>query len=263
MVVEGLRGWYESRMNRIETTFGVSRVLLPVIHPISREEALRSVRVAHDAGVKGVFLIDQGMSTNEVLALIVTVREQFPSLWVGVNLLGCPPPEALRRALDACGGRIDGIWSDDASIAEGAAAQPEAQAFIDARRKLGWAGLYFGGVAFKYRRAVAPERLHDAAVAAAPFMDVVCTSGPGTGQQADVAKIVALAGAMGPEHALALASGVTDANVESYLPYVAAFLVGTGIEKRFGVLDAEKVAALQARIAYHARSSELAGSQAP
>jgi predicted TIM-barrel enzyme len=235
-------------MNRIQAVFGVPHVLLPVIHPIGREEALRSVGVAHDAGVKGVFLINQGMSTDAVLALVMTVRERFPSLWVGLNLLGCTPGEALRRALDGCGGRIDGIWSDDATIDEGAATQPKAQAFVDARRELRWEGLYFGGVAFKYQRAVAPERLREAAVAAGPFMDVVCTSGPGTGQQADVAKIVALAGAMGPEHALALASGVTEANVESYLPHVAAFLVGTGIEERFGVLDPEKVAALQARM---------------
>jgi len=36
---------------------------------------------------------------------------------------------------------------------------------------------------------------------------------------------------------IALASGVTAENVGDYLPYVDAFLVGTGIEARLGVLD--------------------------
>ncbi|MEO7729932.1 MAG: hypothetical protein ABIY55_03095 [Kofleriaceae bacterium] len=50
--------------------------------------------------------------------------------------------------------------------------------------------------------------------------------------------------AIGPEGAIALASGITPENVGTYLPYVDAFLVGTGIEARFGVLDRDKLAAL-------------------
>jgi len=56
-------------MNRIEQVFGVPRVLLPVVHPVGRREALASVEVAAAAGVRGVFLIDQGMSEPEVLEL--------------------------------------------------------------------------------------------------------------------------------------------------------------------------------------------------
>jgi hypothetical protein len=37
---------------------------------------------------------------------------------------------------------------------------------------------------------------------------------------------------------------VTAENVHEYLPYVNAFLVGTGIEARLGVIDAVKVDAL-------------------
>jgi phosphoribosylanthranilate isomerase len=44
--------------------------------------------------------------------------------------------------------------------------------------------------------------------------------------------------------ALALASGVTAENVGTYVPYVQAFLVGTGIEASFGVIDAARVTAL-------------------
>ena len=48
---------------------------------------------------------------------------------------------------------------------------------------------------------------------------------------ADVEKVRTLRAGLG-DHAMALASGVTPENVRIYLPYVQAFLVGTGIEQR-------------------------------
>ncbi len=238
-------------MNRIEEMFGVSRVLLPVIHPVARDMAMESVRVASGAGVKGVFVINQGMGTEEVLRLVMEVRDRLPGLWVGVNLLGLATADTLARGLTGCAGRLDGIWSDNAHVDEDAAEQPAARAFVDARRAQGWNGLYFGGVAFKYQREVPADKLGRAAAAALPFVDVVCTSGPGTGQAADVDKVMAMRAGM-PAGALALASGVTDDNVAAYLPYVDAFLVGTGIERELGVLDPPRVERLQKIIAAHA-----------
>lgn len=241
-------------MSRIQDVFGVPRVLLPVIHPVGWDEALRSVAIAHDAGIKGVFLIDQGMSPDRVLELVLAVRSRFPSLWVGVNLLAYSPAKGLGRALDACEGRIDGIWGDNAGVDEHSESQTAAQQFLDARRERAWSGLYFGGVAFKYQRTVRQEDVGAAALLAQRFVDVVCTSGPGTGKAADVEKVEAMRAAVGAGGALALASGVTSENVSTYLPYVDAFLVGTGIEQEFGVLDAQRVAALQAAISkYSAR----------
>jgi predicted TIM-barrel enzyme len=188
------------------------------------------------------------MGVDEVLGLVNEVRARHPGLWVGVNLLGYTPEQALRRGLSACGGRLDGIWADDARIDEDADSQQEAQAFVAARRQLGWTGLYFGGVAFKYQREVPAAKLGRAAAIAADYMDVVCTSGPGTGQEAQVDKLAAMREGMGAA-ALALASGVTAENVGRFLPHVDAFLVGTGIERRFGVLDPDRVGELQRSIA--------------
>jgi predicted TIM-barrel enzyme len=240
-------------MNRVAEVFGVSRVLLPVVHPIGRAEALASVEVAVAAGVKGVFLINQGMSDEKVLALINEVRGLYPRLWVGLNLLGSSPEETLRRGLAACAGRLDGIWTDDADIHEDRESQPRAQRFVAARQQLGWTGLLFGGVAFKYQREVPADKLGRAAAVAAGYMDVVCTSGPGTGQEAQVEKVAALRAGLGSTGALALASGVTAHNVGRFLPHVDAFLVGTGIEQKFGVLDPDKVVTLQRLIAAAAR----------
>jgi hypothetical protein len=80
-----------------------------------------------------VFTINQGMNDGEVLALVGEIHRRYPALWVGVNLLGRSPAEALGDALDACG-RIDGIWSDNALVDERAADQPAGTEFIAARR---------------------------------------------------------------------------------------------------------------------------------
>lgn len=230
-------------MSRIEEVFGRTPVLLPVVHPIGRAEALASLRVVHDAGAPGAFLIDQGMGEADVLALVNEARARFPKLWLGVNLLGRSPADALVTALDACGGRIDGIWSDNAGIDERASVQRRAEEIVAVRRARGWNGLYFGGVAFKYQREVAFADLGRSAALAARYMDVVCTSGPGTGQAADLDKIRAMRTGLG-DAALALASGVTAENVGSYVPYVQAFLVGTGVEASFGVIDEARITAL-------------------
>jgi uncharacterized protein len=234
--------------NRIQEVFGCPRVLLPVIHPVNTDTAMESVRVAKEAGVRGIFLINQGMSTEQVLELVMVVRGQYPDLWVGVNLLGVRPARVLEWGLDACEGRLDGIWADNANIEEDAAEQPMAQALLAERRAHGWNGLYFGGVAFKYQREIAPAKLGRAAAVALPYMDVICTSGPGTGQAADPQKVIAMRAGLGDTGALALASGVAEANVASYLPYVDAYLVGTGIEHAFGVLDPARVAGLHRAI---------------
>jgi uncharacterized protein len=234
--------------SRLQEVFGCPRVLLPVIHPIDQPTAMESVRVAHAAGVKGIFLINQGMSTEQVLELVMGVRARFPTLWIGLNLLGLRPAHVLEVILAACAGRVDGIWVDNAHIEEDSAVQPVAQELVTARRAHGWDGLYFGGVAFKYQRDIPAANLGRAAAASLPYMDVVCTSGPGTGQEAAVDKVIAMRTGLGAHGALALASGVTEANVGHYLPYVDASLVGTGIEHAFGILDADRVARLHRTI---------------
>lgn len=232
--------------NRVKEVFGREHVLLPVVHPVDRAKALVAVDVAVRGGGDGIFLINQGLNEKEVLALINEVRARHPRLWIGLNLLGRSPAEALRIALESCG-RIDGIWSDNAGIDERTEAQPAARAFVEQRERLGWQGLYFGGVAFKYQREVPEAQLGRAAALAASYMDVVCTSGPGTGHAAAPEKPTAMRKGA-PDVAIALASGVTTENVGAFLPYVSAFLVGTGIERELGVLEPAEVERLAAAI---------------
>jgi hypothetical protein len=233
----------------IHKVFRRSRVFLPVIHPVSRKTALASIQTAVAAEADGIFLINQGMTTFQLLDFIPEVRQTHPDLWIGVNLLGIPPEQVVRLVANL---PVEGIWSDNAGIDELSDSQTSAERFQFARKQYGWNGLYFGGVAFKYQRPVPDARLPVAAQKATPWLDVITSSGDGTGQAATVQKARALRSGAG-YHPLALASGVSPENVAGFLPYIDAFLVASEIEtaKYSGVLVPEGTKLLAERIHAH------------
>jgi predicted TIM-barrel enzyme len=78
-------------------------------------------------------------------------------------------------------------------------------------------------------------------------MDIVTTSGSGTGQSAHVDKIRSMKRAIDP-FPLAVASGITPENVPQYLPISDCFLVATSISLSWSELDPERVATLVSRV---------------
>lgn len=216
-------------------------VVLPVIHVASEEQALRNARIAREAHADGIFLINHGMRSDELLRIHDVVDRALPDWWVGVNCLDLTPAEVFSRI----SGRVAGVWVDDARIREDLPEQAEAAAVARARAASGSKALYFGGVAFKYQRPVAD--VGRAARIAAGYVDVVTTSGPGTGQAADVEKLRAMRAALGATP-LAVASGITPDNIGDYLPVADCFLVATGISSSFEELDPARVRALVDRV---------------
>jgi predicted TIM-barrel enzyme len=245
---------------RLIQTFGRDRVFLPVIHPVSKDIAMKSIGTAVDAGADGIFLIDQGMTVTELLDFVPAVAKAFPNLWIGLNILEYDSPRALRvvRAIP----QVRGLWSDNAGIDEVTGDHQEAYKFQNTCRGLGWPGLYFGGVAFKYQRPVQFSNLQKAARESTPLMDVITTSGAGTGLSADLDKVRQIH--MGAKrHPIALASGVTPENVQDYLPYVNAYLVASGIEtsKYSGVLIPERTRELAEAIHSYKGPPAVVGSE--
>lgn len=228
-------------MNYIERVFEKSRVFLPVIHFKNSEEFFRSVDIAINAGADGLFFIKQGgISMIGLDEHIEKVQSKYPEIWKGVNYL-CDNARALSRLHNQSKLIISGLWCDDGMIIDNEDIPLEADLFSDkmkeGRKNGKWNGLYFGGVAFKYQKPV--KNIDFVARVAKEYIDVVTTSGDGTGKAAKPDKVITFRKAIG-DHALALASGVTCTNVKNYLPYVNAFLVATGIENDFGVLNEEK-----------------------
>ena len=193
--------------------FSNRKTLLPVIHVQNLEQALRNVAIAHDAGCDGVFLINhenadglRALSFRDLLAIHTQVAVAFPNWWVGVNCLDLAAAEVFEHLNPT----VSGVWVDNGEIDERVEVQVSAEKIRNAQLASGWHGTYFGGVAFKYQRPVADSAR--AAQIAANYIDVVTTSGPGTGESASAEKIASMKQALG-DKPLALASGITPENV--------------------------------------------------
>lgn len=205
-------------------------VVLPVIHVLDSERTRRNVEVLLEEGAQGCFLINHDFEPAKFLPIIRETRATFPSLWIAVNFLAVTGKDAfpVLGELQSEGCQVDAYWADDACIDEDGA-NVEAKEIAAVRENSGWAGLYFGGTAFKKQREVDPERYGDAAREARAFMDVITTSGVATGQEADFGKIEAFRAAIG-DRPLALASGISPQNAMAYAD-VDCFMVATGINE--------------------------------
>lgn len=187
--------------DRYRSRFKNKHTVLPVIHTSSEAQARVNIQIAAMAGADGVFLVNHSISYQNLINIYREIRKDFPDMWVGINCLDLAPGWAAPHPL------VEGVWVDNAGIFEGASEQKYAAEIAKVQR-LRWDGIYFGGVAFKGQRKVRPENLAAAATSAMPYMDVVTTSGPGTGQEADVDKIRVMKEAIG-DFPLAIASGIT------------------------------------------------------
>lgn len=219
-------------MRSYRDIFPNRRSFIAVVHAETEEQTMRNIAVARDNGADGAFLINHSIARITLLQFHRTACVQFPEFWMGLNLLGVEAATAANMV-----GNANGLWVDDAGIRNSGDCS-EAHDLLrlippDFRN---W--LYFGGVAFKGQEPITD--LAGAARRATPFMDVVTTSGDGTGIAADVDKIRIMKEAVG-DHPLAIASGITPENISDYLPYADCFLVATGVSDSHTELNPRRV----------------------
>ncbi|XDA97953.1 BtpA/SgcQ family protein [Sulfitobacter sp. LCG007] len=205
-------------------------VVTPVIHVQDAAQALRNLDVLDGAGCPGAFLINHDFEMEAFLPILREVRAARPDLWLGVNFLAQPGHIAfpVLGSLARAGYAFDAYWADDGRIDERKKTQTEAEEIGRIRAESAWEGLYLGGVAFKKQRPVPIDSYALSAEIACGYMDVVCTSGTATGQEADPRKIETFRAAIG-DVPLAVASGITPENVRRYVHLVDMILVASGI----------------------------------
>jgi len=191
-------------------------------------------------------LINHHFSWKELVPIVKEMKAQFPDLWIGVNFLGLSSA-AMFKVIKENDLDVQGVWSDNAEILETLPADQQVAAakIKEVKEATGFTGLYFGGTSFKYQREVTDVKT--AAAIAAQYMDVVTTSGPGTGKSADIEKVKLMKEGC-QDHPLAIASGVTPENVDGFLPYIEFCLVATGISVNFENLSFPKAKALIAKV---------------
>ncbi len=212
-----------------------AKVFLAVVHVESEAQALRNVAIARSSGAHGVFLINHSINHFELYRIYRRVRRAHSTWWIGLNPLGLDPAAALAITPDD----VSGLWFDrggvDLKSDDPARVARELQRLRDASP---WRGVHFGGVAFKYQ----PQGGDPAKEAslAAPYMDVVTTSGDATKRPPSIAKIASMRAAIG-QKPLAIASGMTPENVNAFLDYVDCVLVATGVSFSHTEFDPERL----------------------
>jgi hypothetical protein len=230
-------------MGSFKSIFPKKHTLLVVVHAVNFEQTWRNTLIAKEEGSDGIFLINHRISYQHLIDYYLKIKERLPDFWIGLNCL-----DLGQSAIGYIPSNTAGLWVDDPGIRE-SEENPTAiaKAFDDRRHAVGWAGLYFGGVAFKYQAPVSDSA--KVAKLAIPFMDVITTSGDGTGIAANPRKIRIMKEAIG-DHPLAIASGITPENISGYLPYSDCFLVATGVSNSHTELNPDRVRQLAQILKY-------------
>lgn len=210
-------------------TKNMSVDIFAVIHSRNQLEAFHNADLAIKCGCNGVFFISHGdLTSKQIIELSKSYESEYAK--IGVNLLG----ERVENVVDDIACYVDMLWSDYTPTGI------EKEIFSKKRDEHLCYFDFYGGIAFKYQPQ--PDDLFKAAQEARGLVDILTTSGVGTGSAPDIAKLAVLA--EGFEKKIAVASGVTPDNAAEMLPYVNHFLVATGISKNFYTIDEDKCKAL-------------------
>jgi len=194
--------------------------LIPVIHMVNQNQVMTNVKTCVESGVQKIFIINHQTTSNELISCANKVKETYPNLWIGLNMLDVQAKDAILYEFD-----FDGLWCDQ-SI------KPDDYKW----RK--FKGMLFSGLAFKYQPQ--PKDLQLACQESILTSDVSTTSGSGTGKAADISKILQIREYLG-NHPMAIASGVNQDNIYLYKGVVDYLLVASSITSRGEIIYKDKL----------------------
>lgn len=197
--------------------------LIPVIHMINQNQVFTNVKTCVESGVEKVFLINHQTTSEELIKCALLVKERYPDLWVGVNMLDKYAEDAILYDFN-----LDGLWCDQTID-------------LESYKHRKFKGMLFAGLAFKYQPQ--PKDIELACQESILTSDVSTTSGPGTGKAAGLAKIIELRKYLG-DHPMAIASGVDVNNVDLYKGLTNYLLVASSITSRSEIIDKDKLVEL-------------------
>jgi predicted TIM-barrel enzyme len=231
-----------------EKTMGI----YPVVHINDVETAKKQSVLALDSGADGVYLINHGMGsdrgTQSIFETMKQVRTDRPNSFIGINLLGKAVDEAYKTIEEfSQGGKDrdmipDALWADD--VTDNLEWQPKE--FLEQKNRdplLSHVKLA-GGIAFKYTATFTedPSMAKTEVESLKDAVDIVTTSGAGTGQSPTVEKLRAIKAAAG-DKPVAVASGISAENIGDFTGSVDQVLVSTSIETApySGIFDKAKL----------------------
>ena len=198
----------------------INTELIPVIHMINENQVLTNVLTCLSCGIEKVFIINHQTTSEDLIKCARRVKDTYPNLWVGINMLDKYVEDAILYEFE-----FDGLWCDQSIKLE------------DYKHRR-FEGMLFTGLAFKYQPQ--PKDIELACQESILTSDVSTTSGPGTGKAADINKILDLRKNLG-EHPMAIASGVNIENIDTYKGIVDYLLVASSITSRSEIIYEDKL----------------------
>lgn len=210
-----------------------------VIHHQTDDLTLDQASLAIRLGADGVFLISHEGRDSALLPLCKALKSNLrsidatasPAPLVGLNLLKAEPVNAFELAMEW---GADALWVSSPGVTSSGVTSAGRR--LEQLVKANQGPNVFGCVAFKYQ-PIEPDPQAAARAALALGMHPT-TSGAGTGMAPDIEKIRGMSSAVGGK--LAIASGMTPDNIESYAPFVSDVLVSTGVSQDTHRIDPDK-----------------------
>jgi hypothetical protein len=196
----------------------MNKRLIPVIHLIDLERLILNIETCLSLGVNNVFIINHQSDWNDLLNKTSEVKKLYPELWIGLNFLDLEPREVSKMYIPF---KVDAFWFDK-SLQLNEAYKKDKE--------------IFSGINFKYQKQFTGYQLDYMVDIIKLTSTVACTSGVGTGKEANQERVKELKEKLG-DFPLALCSGVSSNNIRSYLPYVDDFLVASSITNHHEIIQ--------------------------
>lgn len=206
--------------------------IVPVIHHKNETLTMQNAELCAKEKAYGIFLISMEGDNIGLSALARRVKNAFPELQVGINLLGYSALDSVYEGLNYS---LDMTWSDE-PIVTGSVVSHEARQISHELAKSNH--LFFNSVAFKYQRV--EKNIPQAVLNSQSLNFIPTTSGEATGKAADLSKLILMKEHL-KDYPLGIASGLTPDNVHEYAPFIEYGLVATGISKDFHTFDSLKL----------------------
>ena len=236
-----------------------NKKLIVVVHcriQNGKEHAVQEVTKAKNNGADGVFLILHGGRHTALIEIYHVVREKFPDLYIGINFLDLSADSAYENLPEGA----QALWTDDGIDGSG----PD-QSLLKLHEKTQGTELkcrVFAGLAFKYRRNMDFATIEKYKNEIASLLDIITTSGPGTGQSIDQEKVEKIHSVLPEGKQMGIASGVKfneedGDNVTPCLPYCDWFIVASSLETRNGDLNEERIKLMADHIHAYVPGSQM------
>lgn len=236
-LLEKEHNYETNQKTKFDEVFGKdSHVIICVVHVETIEQTMKEVDICFSTNIGGIMLINHNISYNEMIPIVIEVRNKYPQKWIGINFMDVYAFDVF-ECIKKYNLYVNGVWCDKSYINDGMSIEQHIPRYINyCRFKYGWDGIYFGSVLFKHQQQTnLPETIKNCAI----FSDTITTSGTETGTAIEMEKLVGIYNnSQGVP--IVLASGVSEQNICELKKYSRCSFVNSSISTN-GTIDKSKL----------------------